>query len=335
VILSLESALEQLLSPDAHENHSVPLGAPVMVVDLSRAPPAIEPGTIAWGRSVLARLPCPTVAFAEPGAPAAAALAPAFDVHLDSVRDLEPILDTVSRAPLASLALVQLLRVSEGLDLDGALLAESFVYSMLQSGPEFRRWLERRRAPGSSDSNREPAVHMRRDGGRLELTLNRPERRNAFSADMRDALVEALQVARCDPSVREIVLGGAGPDFCSGGDLAEFGTTPDPVSAHAIRSTRNAGLLLGALSERVRAELHGACVGAGVELPAFAARVVARPDTTFWLPELSMGLVPGAGGTVSVPRRIGRQRAAGWMLSGNRIDARTALAWGLVDELGD
>jgi enoyl-CoA hydratase/carnithine racemase len=63
--------------------------------------------------------------------------------------------------------------------------------------------------------------------------------------------------------------------------------------------------------------------------------VVARPDTTFWLPELSRGLVPGAGGTVSVPRRIGRQRAAGWMLSGNRIDARTALAWGLVDELGD
>jgi Enoyl-CoA hydratase/isomerase len=335
VILSLESALEQLGSPDVHENYSALLGAPVMVVDLSRVPSAIEPGTIAWARSVLARLPCPTVALAEPGAPAAAALAPAFDVHLDSARDLEPILDTVCEARMASLALVQLLRVGEALELEAALLAESFVYSMLQSGPDFRRWLERRTATGPSESNCEPAVRVRRDGDRLELTLNRPERRNALSAEMRDALVEALQVARCDPSVREILLAGAGPDFCSGGDLAEFGTAPDPVSAHAIRSTRNPARLLGALSGRVRAELHGACVGAGVELPAFAARVVARPDTTFWLPELSMGLVPGAGGTVSVPRRIGRQRAAGWMLSGNRIDARTALAWGLVDELGD
>ncbi len=80
--------------------------------------------------------------------------------------------------------------------------------------------------------------------------------------------------------------------------------------------------------------VHGACVGAGVELPAFAARVVAREDATFELPELSMGLVPGAGGTVSLPRRIGRQRTAWLCLTGARIDARAALAWGLVDEVG-
>jgi enoyl-CoA hydratase/carnithine racemase len=79
--------------------------------------------------------------------------------------------------------------------------------------------------------------------------------------------------------------------------------------------------------------VHGACVGAGVELPAFAARVVARADARFWLPELGLGLVPGAGGTVSLPRRIGRQRTAWLALSGRPIDARTALAWGLIDEV--
>ena len=61
--------------------------------------------------------------------------------------------------------------------------------------------------------------------------------------------------------------------------------------------------------------------------------MVARPDASFWLPELSLGLVPGAGGTVSLPRRIGRQRTAWLALSGRAIDAQTALDWGLVDEL--
>jgi enoyl-CoA hydratase/carnithine racemase len=80
--------------------------------------------------------------------------------------------------------------------------------------------------------------------------------------------------------------------------------------------------------------VHGACAGAGVELPAFAGRVIADPGTTFLLPELAMGLIPGAGGTVSLPRRIGRERTAKLALSGEPIDAKTALDWGLVDELG-
>jgi enoyl-CoA hydratase/carnithine racemase len=70
-----------------------------------------------------------------------------------------------------------------------------------------------------------------------------------------------------------------------------------------------------------------------MELPAFAGRVAARRDAYFILPEVALGLVPGAGGTASVPRRIGRQRTAWLALSGERIDAPTALAWGLVDEL--
>jgi enoyl-CoA hydratase/carnithine racemase len=80
---------------------------------------------------------------------------------------------------------------------------------------------------------------------------------------------------------------------------------------------------------------HGACVGAGTEMAAFAGRVAAAPDAFFALPEVRMGLVPGAGGSVSVPRRIGRWRSAWLMLTGDRLPAATALRWGLVDEATD
>ena len=142
-------------------------------------------------------------------------------------------------------------------------------------------------------------------------------------------------MAAADPEVREIVLRGDGPSFCSGGDLDEFGTTPDPATAHVVRTTRSPARLLAALAERVTVRVHGACIGAGVELAAFAGRVTAAPDAFFALPEIGMGLLPGAGGTVSIPRRIGRQRTAWWALTGARIDAGTALAWGLVDAIDD
>jgi enoyl-CoA hydratase/carnithine racemase len=176
-------------------------------------------------------------------------------------------------------------------------------------------------------------VRVERDGDRLRLTLARPQRRNAFDARTREELLAGLTVAAVDASVREVVLAGDGPTFCSGGDLDEFGTCADPVSAHLLRIGRSAGAVLASLGDRVVARVQGTCVGAGVELPAFAGRVVADPTTTFRLPEVAMGLVPGAGGTVSLPRRIGRHRTAWLALTGTAIDAPTALDWGLVDEL--
>ena len=77
--------------------------------------------------------------------------------------------------------------------------------------------------------------------------------------------------------------------------------------------------------------LHGPCAGAGIELAAFAGTVAADAGTTCWLPEVGMGLIPGAGGTVSIPRRIGRWRTLYLALTGHRIDVATALAWGLID----
>jgi enoyl-CoA hydratase len=285
-------------------------------------------------RARLAQLPCPSVALAAPGlAPEAATLIDRFDVAVDSEAELATVVAAIERTPLAAMALVQLLRHDQALDAHQALVAESFVYATLQGGPEHEAWLARRRRPARPAPSREPAVLASRSEGRLELTLNRPERRNAFSAAMRDALVEGLALAIADPSIAEIVLGGRGPAFCSGGDLDEFGTFPDPATAHAVRSTRHPARLLAACGDRVRAEIHGACVGAGIELAAFARRVIARPDAFFQLPEVGMGLVPGAGGTVSIPRRVGRQRAAYLCLTGLRLDAATALRWGLIDEV--
>ncbi len=165
------------------------------------------------------------------------------------------------------------------------------------------------------------------------ITLARPSRRNAFSAELRDALFEALSFVAVDESVRRVRLDADGPNFCSGGDLEQFGTALDVVAAHDVRVRRSIGAVLSGLTASVEAVVHGPCVGAGVELPAFADTVIARPDATFRLPEVAMGLIPGAGGTVSLTGRIGRQATARLALLGEEIDAEEALRLGLVDHI--
>jgi enoyl-CoA hydratase/carnithine racemase len=92
---------------------------------------------------------------------------------------------------------------------------------------------------------------------------------------------------------------------------------------------------LAMAADRYTFHLHGACIGAGIELPAFAGRVVAKPNTYFRLPEVDMGLIPGAGGCVSIPRRIGRQRTNWLAITGIELNAETALVWGLIDAVMD
>ena len=243
----------------------------------------------------------------------------------------------VNRWPQASAVCDDVLR---SVDPAGPTLAgvvtESLAYSALQAGPEFARWLTER-GPARMPEIPDPVL-AERDGNTLRIRFNRPQRHNAFSTDARAALLEALTVAQFDPSVREVVLSGNGPSFCSGGDLAEFGAFADPVSAHLARTRHSPALVLDALTARLgavcRAEVHGQVLGSGLEMAAFCGRVVAQPGAVFGLPELALGLIPGAGGTVSVTRRIGRWRTAYLVLSGRVIDATTALAWGLVDEIG-
>lgn len=214
-------------------------------------------------------------------------------------------------------------------------VTESLAYSTLQSGDEFARWLADR-GPAYVPEIANP-IEAQRDGDRLFIRFNRPQRHNAFSTDARAALLEALEVARVDPSVSEVVLTGNGPSFCSGGDLAEFGTFVDPATAHLARTRHSPALVLDEITARLgrgcRAEIHGQVQGSGLEMAAYCGWVRCHPYAVLGLPELRLGLIPGAGGTVSITRRIGRWRTAYLVLSGRSIDAATALRWGLVDEV--
>ena len=276
----------------------------------------------------LGSLPC--VLVAEPGS------SPTLLAFVDvapSPAELKGVLNATRNAPRAAIALALLLRGSDVRTVDEGLVAESTTYSMLQSGPEFQAW--RQRTPARRRSNpTTPPLSIEREGQKLTVSLNRPEVHNAYSSAMRDALVEALALALVDDTV-EVQLRGNGPSFCSGGDLDEFGSFTDPASAHLVRLTRSAARLLARLAPRVTARVHGACMGSGIELAAFAHRVTAHPDTLFALPELSLGLIPGAGGTVSLPQRMGRQRTMLLALRDAPIDASTALNWGLIDEISD
>jgi enoyl-CoA hydratase/carnithine racemase len=339
------AAFRDLLSDQAgREAASAPDGYPLVVVDvttraegelLAGLDPAMLPAVIV----VVARdprvLPLAAAAVAdvvladdEAGVPGAPLVTPDGGVQAG----LDAIIAAMAANPVAGSALALLLRSAAGLSAAAGLVAESATYSALQEGAEFRRWRSARSARPSGPTA--PRVAAERVGGELRITLARPERRNAVDWRMRDALAEALAAAEHDPGLR-VVLRGAGPDFCAGGDLDEFGSRPDPAIAHLVRLTRSPALLLHRLSVRTTAYVHGACLGAGAELPAFAARVVAAPDARFGLPELALGLVPGAGGTVSLPRRIGRWRTAYLALTGECLPAARALRWGLADAVAD
>ncbi|MEU9242647.1 enoyl-CoA hydratase/isomerase family protein [Streptomyces sp. NPDC048385] len=231
----------------------------------------------------------------------------------------------------ACLALVQVLRMGRSLSPSDRLVVESLAYSTLQAGPDFRAWLAAKR-PHADRPTDEP-VQLLRDGALLTIALNRPAVHNAFDAASRDALCEALEVAVADPTITRVHLRGKGLSFCSGGDLAEFGTSPDPARAHRVRMLRSPAALLQRCTAEVTAHLHGACVGAGIELAALADRVTATPDTLIRLPEIGMGLIPGAGGTASLPERIGPERTAYLALTGAPVDGAKALDWGLADEI--
>jgi Enoyl-CoA hydratase/isomerase len=261
------------------------------------------------------------------------AVADALDVVVADTDELARLESAIVDRPIAAVTLAVLLRGSDGRSPRDGLVMESATYSALQAGPEHRSWLDRRPVPRASNDEEASAVQVERDAAGLTITLDRPHVHNAFSARMRAELLDALAVAAADPLV-PVTLRGAGPSFCSGGDLTEFGMAADPATAHLIRLGANVGRSLLSMASRLTVEVHGPCVGAGVELPAFAGRVVAHPDATFRLPEVAMGLIPGAGGTVSVVRRIGRQRTARFALTGETIDATEAVRWGLVDELG-
>jgi len=262
-----------------------------------------------------------------------AAPAPWVGLAADQLEAALTRLDAVVAAqPAAAAVAAQVLRGSLQLEFGVALTAESLAYSMLQGSAGFRRWLADHPASPREDRGG-PRVVTEREGETVAIRLARPEANNAVDARMRDALCEALEFALLDPDRPAVMLSGEGRVFSEGGDLSEFGSFGDPGRAHLIRRLRAPALLLSRLGPRATARVHGACIGAGIEIPAAAHRLIARRHAFFRLPEVAMGLIPGAGGTVTVPRRIGRHRACFMAISGLDIRVSTALAWGLVDEV--
>lgn len=270
--------------------------------------------------------PCPVIGFGNPAHPLA--------VRLDCVVEPPVTIDRLARQvlahPQAAAVTVGLLRILPGMSPAAGLLAESLAYGVLQGSAEHATWQEGKRPAGPPPG----MVTMHREAEGLDIVLHNPVP-SAIDREARDQLFEALSLAVCDPSIRPIRLLARGRAFSLGADLAEFGTTRNLATAHLIRARTLPAHMAWQCADRLEARIEGACVGAGLELAAWAKRIEATSDAWFQLPELAMGVLPGAGGCVSLTRRIGRQRTALMILSGRRISARTALAWGLVDALVD
>lgn len=246
---------------------------------------------------------------------------------------LQEITRNASRAPIATVLLGRLLRVQQDLPYEAALEVESLAYSALLGGREFGRWRETSGQASSGEQAADP-VRYDRDGDAVTLTLRSPGNRNAMTATMRDALYEALANVVEDPTRPSLSLRGEGRCFSTGGDLAEFGTARDLAAAHMIRTQRSCARVLHQLGRRATVHLHGACIGSGIEVAAAAARRIGATDTLIQLPELKMGLIPGAGGTVSIGRAIGRHRLMWLCLGAFRIGAGQALDWDLLHGIG-
>lgn len=260
-----------------------------------------------------------------------------LDIVIDNEQECLNIMKKINHNPRASAVLVQVTRASEFVPFHHGLCLESLGYATLQSGSEFSSWLTVHGKDFHSKSNDDQAdpILLEREGRELRIILNTPVNRNALSVAMRDGLTEAFKMVAIDDSISRVMVSASGTCFSAGGDLSEFGGITDFSEAHAIRNLRMPVYYLLPQKHKYVSVIHGACIGAGIEIFAFSSVIRAKRDAFFRLPEIEMGLIPGAGGCVSIPQRIGRQRTNYLAISGKEISADQALRWGLVDEVFD
>jgi enoyl-CoA hydratase/carnithine racemase len=170
--------------------------------------------------------------------------------------------------------------------------------------------------------------------GIASVTLNRPEALNVYNIQMRDDLYEVLSAIKDDDEVRAAIVKGAGEKaFCAGADLSEFLTAPPPTEARRIRFERDVWGLFLSIPQPLIAALHGYVLGSGIEIALCCDIRIASDDAKFGLPEVSLGIIPAAGGTQTLPRTIGRARAIEMLLTNRWIDANEASKIGLVNKL--
>lgn len=167
------------------------------------------------------------------------------------------------------------------------------------------------------------------------LSLNRPEKMNALTPEMREALIAHLQQAERDDAISVVILRAEGERaFSAGADLGELGKrTWTSEMSEAARARRLLPRTIEEMGTPVIAALHGYVLGAGLELAAACPIRIAAQDATFGLPELRHGVLPGSGGTQRLPRLIGLAWSMDMILTGRSIDAATALQIGLVSRV--
>jgi len=184
-----------------------------------------------------------------------------------------------------------------------------------------------------------PSLVVERHDTAVVLTMNRPERRNALSLDMLVRLADAWDAIEADSSVRSAVLTGAGGHYCVGGDLSSgwmAGGRSDDPSEHERRAMEDPGLiargllLLDYLRVPVIAAVNGDCMGGGCEMLQQTDIRVAEEHARFGVPEVTRGLMAGAGSTMRLKRQIPYAVAMEMLLTGRILDAEEALRWGLV-----
>ena len=177
-------------------------------------------------------------------------------------------------------------------------------------------------------------VIYEKDSGIAFVTLNRPRALNAFSVQMRDDLYGILSAIKADDEVRVVVFKGAGDKaFCAGADLKEFLTAPSAIKARRIRAIRDLWRLFMGLPQPLIAILHGYVLGSGMEIALYCDLRIAASNVVFGLPEVGLGILPGAGGTQTLPRILGLSGALDMLLTGRRLGSEEALARGLINQV--
>ena len=179
-------------------------------------------------------------------------------------------------------------------------------------------------------------VILERRGGELRVTLNRPDAMNAWNKQLGAELLAAVEEARSE-DVRAVVITGAGRAFSSGADL-KAGFDPTPVGHPDVETVLHEvyhPIITGLreLPKPVLAAVNGPAVGIGCSLALAADLIVASESAYFLLAFVNIGLVPDGGSSLLVPERVGLARAAEMAMLGERIDAKRALEWGLVNRV--
>src|SRR3954470_16882161 len=175
-------------------------------------------------------------------------------------------------------------------------------------------------------------VEVTLEGGVARIFLNRPEKSNALTADVLNQLLSNVRAIENQPQIRAVIIGGNGKAFCGGADVRELSALSQANAGAFVERIHNVCQAIRELPVPVLARLHGAVIGAGLEIAAACDLRIAAKGTKFAMPEVKLG-IPSVVEAALLPRLMGSGRAAWLVLTGEAIDAQRACEWGLIEEV--